>query len=62
MFNYYSTIYIKYSNYLRYFLKKYIFGNENRLYIFSILFSILSIIGAIIYINKFVIKIKEKTT
>jgi hypothetical protein len=51
---------MEYYKYIINYIKKYIFGNDYRYYLFSILISITYIIMAIIYINKFLVNINEK--
>jgi hypothetical protein len=57
---YYYEKFMEYYKYIINYIKKYIFGNDYRYYLFSILISITYIIMAIIYINKFLVNIKEK--
>ena len=57
---YYYEKFMEYYKYIINYIKKYIFGNDYRYYLFSILISITYIIMAIIYINKFLVNINEK--
>ena len=57
---YYYEKFMEYYKYIINYIKKYIFGNDYRYYLFSILISITYIIMAIIYINKFLVNIKKK--
>ena len=57
---YYYEKFMDYYKYIINYIKKYIFGNDYRYYLFSILISITYIIMAIIYINKFLVNIKKK--
>jgi len=57
---YYYEKFMEYYKYIINYIKKHIFGNDYRYYLFSILISIIYIIMGIIYINKFLVNIKEK--